>query len=215
VVLPRGQRSVQARALVLGPSMWQRPPAMAQVGQRATQVPPALEIARRIHAEVISANRDLYTRAQIVLTLDGIVLGATAAALAGKPGDLRRTINVFATTTWVALAVAGAALIASVLSCALALFSRHGRDPNAAAVRYEPKSMWYYARIAALNPEQFVERMAQADTDFEIRARLWQVAIMAPIMVRRARWVNRAFASTALSFVAFALAATDYVVRLA
>jgi hypothetical protein len=175
---------------------------------------PALEVARGIHTEAVAANRELYTRAQIVLTLDGIVIGATAAALAGKPGDLRDAVNVFAGTTWLALAVAGAALVGSVLSSALALFSRHAGGPRAAVNTYEPANMWYYARIAALDPTQFVERTAQADADFEVRARLSQVAIMAPIMVRRARWLNRAFASTALSFVAFALAAADYLVRL-
>jgi hypothetical protein len=194
--------------------MWQRHPPMVEAGARAPEVPPALEVARGIHAEVLATNRDLYTRAQIVLTLDGIVLGATAAALAGKPDDLRGAVNVFAATTWLAVAVAGVALVASVLSCALALFSRHRRGPPAGAVRYDPANMWFYARIAELDPVQFVERTAQADTDFEVRARLGQVAIMAPIMVRRAQWVNRAFASTALSFVAFALAAADYVIRL-
>ena len=187
---------------------------MAEAGAPAPQVSPALEVARGIHAEVRASNRDLYTRAQIVLTLDGIVLGATAAALAGKPDDLRGAVNVFAVTTWLALAVAGAALVASVLSCALALFSRHRREPHAGAGAYEPAHMWFYAQIAGLDPKQFVERTAQADSEFEVRARLGQVAIMAPIMVRRAQWVNRAFASTALSFVAFALAAADYVVRL-
>jgi hypothetical protein len=188
---------------------------MADAVARAPHVSPALEVARGIHAEVLASNRDLYTRAQIVLTLDGIVLGATAAALAGKPDDLRGTVNVFAATTWLALAVAGAALVASVLSCALALFSRHRRGPDVGAVRYEPLNMWFYARIAALDPVQFVERTSQANTDFEVRARLGQVAVIAPIMVRRAQWVNRAFASTALSFVAFAIAAADYIVRLA
>jgi hypothetical protein len=49
---------------------------------------------------------------------------------------------------------------------------------------------------------------------FEIRARLTQVMIMAPIMVRRARWLNRAFLCTALAFVFFAVAEADYVIRL-
>jgi hypothetical protein len=130
---------------VLDLLVWQRQPAVVEAGAPAPQVPPALEVARGLHAEVRASNRDLYTRAQIVLTLDGIVLGATAAALAGKPDDLRGAVNVFAATTWLALAVAGAALVASVLSCALALFSRHRREPHAGASACEPADMWFYA----------------------------------------------------------------------
>jgi hypothetical protein len=74
--------------------------------------PAALEYARGVHTEALDANKALYTRAQIVLTLDGIVLGATGAALAGQADDLRKTLAVFAATTWVALGVAGAAVLA-------------------------------------------------------------------------------------------------------
>jgi hypothetical protein len=180
----------------------------------------ALECARGIHAEFRDANRDLYTRAQIVLTLDGIVLGALGAALATQPDDLRDTVAVFAGSTWAGMGVAGAAMIASVLSSALALFSRHMQGPrqrrgNVPEAAYEPATMWYYARVAELNPVRFVEVAVQADAAFEVRARLAQVAVMAPIMVRRAQWLNRAFACTALAFVSFALAAADYLIRLA
>jgi hypothetical protein len=174
----------------------------------------AIEYARGVHAEVRDSNKDLYTRAQIVLTLDGIVLGATGATLAAKPDDLSKTFAVFGATTWVALGVAGAALIASVLSSALALYSRHKQGPRPGDNAYQPGNMWHYARVADLDRARFIEIAEQADMVFEIRARLTQVTIMAPIMVRRARWLNRAFLCTALAFVSFAVAAADYVIRL-
>jgi hypothetical protein len=180
-------------------------------------VPPrdALEYARGLHGEIHASNKDLYNRAQIVLTLDGIVLAAGGAALAAKPDDLRRAVDVFAATTWVALGIAGSALIASVLSSALALFSRHRQGRDSGGAVYEPATMWFYARVAELDRHRFVEAAERADAAFETRVRLEQVATMAPIMVRRAAWVNRAFGFTALTFVAFALASTDYLVRLA
>jgi hypothetical protein len=139
------------------------------------------------------------------------------AGLAAQPDDLSRTVSVFAGTTWAALGVAGAALIASMLSSALALYARHmqGLRGNGGAAAYEPANMWFYRHVAELEPARFIERAEQADAVLETRARLAQVTVMAPIMVRRAEWLNRAFASTALAFVAFALAATDYLIRLA
>ncbi len=71
--------------------------------------------------------------------------------------------------------------------------------------------MWFFGHVAALAPEQFMEHASKADASWEIRARLAQATIMAPIMVRRATWVNRAFVTAALTFTFVALAVADYV----
>ncbi len=178
---------------------------------------PALEYARGIHAEAHDFNRDLYRRAQIVLALDGVVIAASGAALAAQPDDLSKTVAVFGGTTWAALGVAGGALIASVLSSAMALFSRHNQGANGDSDgdAYAPANMWFYRTIAKLDRARFIEVAEQADAVFETRARLAQVRIMAPIIVRRANWLNRAFVCTALALGAFALAAADYVIRVA
>ena len=175
-----------------------------------------LEYARGVHSEMRAANHDLYTRAQIVLTIDGVVLAAVGAGLAGQPDDLEATVAVFGATTWAALGLAAAAVLASVLSSALALYARHmqGR-PSHATKSYEPANMWFFRHVAELDPARYIEVAERADAAFETRARLAQVTIMAPIIVRRAQWVNRAFASTALAFAFFALAAADYLIRLA
>jgi hypothetical protein len=177
----------------------------------------ALEYARGVHAEAHDFNRDLYRRAQIILTLDGIVIAVTGAALAAQPDDLRKTVAIFGSTTWVAVGVAGAALLAAVLSSAMALYSRHrqGARGDGDEDAYAPANMWFYGRIAELDRRRFIYVAEQADEVFETKARLAQVAIMAPIIVRRARWLNRAFVCTALALGAFALGAVDYVIRLA
>jgi hypothetical protein len=171
----------------------------------------ALDYARAVHMEARESNQDLMRRAQIVLSLDGIVIVAVGAALAGKTDELRKTVAVFAASTWVILGVAAAALMGSVLASAMTLFSRRRQGPSATsgARADEPATMWYYNAIAKLDRARFIERAEQADALFEIRARLTPVTIMAPIMVRRARWLNCAFACTALAFVAFAIGAAD------
>jgi hypothetical protein len=201
-----GRRELQPEPAPMGGDAVGRPDAYS-----------SLEYARGVHSELRAMNSDLYTRAQIVLTIDGVVLAAVGAALAGQPDDLARTVDVFGVTTWTALGVAAAALIASVLSSALALYARHmqGRRPVARSDAYEPATMWFFRHVAELDPVRYVEVAERADAAFETRARLAQVTVMAPIMVRRAQWVNRAFASTALAFGFFALTAADYLIRLA
>jgi hypothetical protein len=131
-------------------------------GQRADageDTTAALEYARGIHAEALESNNALYTRAQFVLTLDGLLLAAAGAALAAKPDDLQTTVTVFGGTTWAEFSIATAALIASVLSSALAL-SPIRRPPlrSEGEVEYNPKTMWYWSRVAELEPDRFIER---------------------------------------------------------
>ncbi|MDR6559816.1 hypothetical protein J2809_004199 [Arthrobacter pascens] len=52
----------------------------------------------------------------------------------------------------------------------------------------------------------------QATHVSEAKARLSQVAAMAPNMVRRARWLNRSTFGAGSGFVLFAFAVVDYIV---
>ena len=73
----------------------------------------------------------------------------------------------------------------------------------------------FFRQIAYLDRDRLVERGAQAGAGFEAKARLTEVAILAPVLVQRATWVNRAFVLTAGALIALALASADYVVRVA
>jgi hypothetical protein len=176
----------------------------------------ALEYARRVHADVREQNKELYTRAQVILTLDGILVAAVGASLATQPDDLSKTLAVFGASSWFALGLAGAALVASVLCSVMTLYARHfqGIAPPLGDAGYEPPTMWFFRHIAELEPSRFIDRAAQADVAFETRAHLAQVATVAPIMVRRAAWLNGAFACTGLALVSFAVAIADYLIRL-
>lgn len=180
------------------------------------RTPAALEYARGVHNEIRETNKDLYTRAQIVLTVDGVILAAAGGSLAAQTEDLSKTLVVFGVTTWFELAVAGGALIASILCSVKALYVRHleGDPVPHGEAAYEPSTMWFYRHVAELEPARFIERAAQVDNAFETRARLAQVAAMAKIMVKRARWLNLAFASTGVAFIAYAVATADYLIRL-
>jgi hypothetical protein len=186
-------------------------PSVASSGA-PTDPQAALEYARAVHAEHLDSNKDLYLRAQIVLTLDGIVLAAVGTALASKPDDLRKTADVFGWETWAFLGGAGVTLMAAVVSAAMALFSRHRQGPTGHG-RQAARDMWFYRRIAR-HTDDFVKQGRNADALFETHQRLTQVANMAPLMVRRADWLNGAFGFTAATLFCLAVAAIDYALRL-
>ena len=58
----------------------------------AADLQAAAEYARGVHRETLDFNRGLYTRAQIVLTLNGVLLGAVGAGLASNPDTVRKIV---------------------------------------------------------------------------------------------------------------------------
>ena len=88
--------------------------------------------------------------------------------------------------------------------------------PATAAQAGEPGTVLLHGRIAELDdPAVFLNAAERADEAFETRGRLAQVLAMSPVMVRRPRWLNVSFACVALGVTLLAVAAADYVVRVA
>jgi hypothetical protein len=54
----------------------------------------AVALARGVHTEMLEANQSLVNRAQVLLTLDGVVVGVIGAGLKSKPADLGRVVDV-------------------------------------------------------------------------------------------------------------------------
>ncbi len=171
----------------------------------------ALEYARAVHEEHMETNKSLYLRAQIVLTLDGVLLAAVGTALASNPHDVSRVLHRFGAETWALLALAGLALVLAVGCAALALYSRHNAQP---AVPPASDDLWFYARIADHKDEFFRRVRGADDRSLETDQRLVQVANIATIMKQRATALNFAFVSTALALFFFAVWAADYLTRL-
>jgi hypothetical protein len=176
----------------------------------------AVEYARNVHEETLDFNRELYLRAQIVLVLDGVVLGALGGALVSKPDDITEIVGRFSCLTWVFLALATLALLISVLSATGALYSRHRLASKSSESKW-----WFYDAIYRATrgtpgaADIFVKdvlKRAQVDPLFEAHVRLHQVIIAAETMVRRANRLNCAFLGTGVALGFFALAAVTYVI---
>lgn len=174
----------------------------------------ALEFARNVHDDMILSNRDLYTRAQWILTVDGVSISLIAGRMLASPKDLRPVTAEFTLVTWVLLSSAGLFLLWSVLSAVLAIRSAYRTGPQHAvgAKNLRPEQMWFFRHVAQIPREDFVREGARATRSWEITARLAQAAAMAPNMVKRARWLNRSILGAGLGYALFGCALADYVV---
>jgi hypothetical protein len=175
---------------------------------------PGLAYSRQLHAELAALNRDLYSRAQTILTLDGLVIGVFGAVISSSPDDVAKTVAQAATSTSILAVLAITALACSVVSALMALHSRHRSgathtDPT----KVDDTHLWFFARIADVDRDSFLKAATEVDDTQEKRIRLLQIATMAPIMRRRADWVNAAYAFSALGLIAFVAAGLGYLIQ--
>lgn len=202
--------------------------------RRRTPGTSSLEYARNVHAQILENNQTLFNRAQIVLTLDGVLITAFGAIIAAKGNDLKPLHGFSAYGALVCVVVAVVALVGSVWAAARALHSRHGAGQEPGML-YTAENMWFYRRIAELvtgeelgstwkrgllavlprqgpkeaSPQLSIDFAREAKrksstSAFETETRLLQVAITAPMLVRRANQLNWSFWATAIALIASA-----------
>jgi hypothetical protein len=169
---------------------------------------PALEYTRRLYANVLQWYDSAERKAQIVLTVDGVFLGLLAASFTSSVGDLRGVVDAFGVLTWIALSIALAMLLGSLLSAVWCLRSRQVHGP---ATESPAETMWFFRMIAAKQQVEFMTQARAVDEAMETDALSSQIWRLSTIVAEKHKWANVAFASTALALFAFALAAASYV----
>ncbi|WP_077487880.1 hypothetical protein [Sinomonas mesophila] len=166
--------------------------------------PPALAFARSLHEDLLTNNRDLYGRAQMVLTLDGLIASAIGAVVSTSPDEVARSAALAGPVVGSIVLLALALLAASVTCALIALHVRRGSSPRPASVGVG--HLWSWARIAEVDPADFQDAAGQVTEELETQVRLHQITVMARFMRVRANWTNRAFVAAAASFVLLVLA---------
>jgi hypothetical protein len=169
---------------------------------------PALEYARRLYENVLQWYESAERKAQIVLTVDGVFLGLLTASFTSNVSDLRGVVDAFGALTWIALSVALAMLLVSLLSAVWCLRSRQVYGP---ASESPAETMWFFRMIAAKQQEEFMKQARAVDEPMEVDALSSQIWRLSNIVAEKHKWANIAFASTGLALFAFALAAASYV----
>ena len=162
---------------------------------------PRLDYLRRLYDNVFYWYRLADTKAQLILTLDGLVITLFTAAVLGDPNDLDARVKAFTEATWVTLSAAMAALLCSVAAALMCLRSRlhrshiqqtleeHDLDP-CAPQSYAPVS-WWFGTIATLEPRRMTDILIKADGSFEARALATQIPLLSRNVLAKHRWANR------------------------
>jgi hypothetical protein len=183
------------------------------------------EYLRDLGADLRYWYQSAETKAQLVLTVNGLfVTFLTAAVLAGRP-EAERATAVFGPETWAFLAGLSLCLGLAIMSAVTCLASRgtgrrklrrllshYAVDPDKAET-YAPELTVFFHFLTALKAAPFTERLRGADQDFIVQALASDIIDFAPYVAAKHRWVNRAFILTGMTLGFFLATGISYLIR--
>jgi hypothetical protein len=164
------------------------------------------------------------SKAQLVLTANGVFVTFLTAALGTRTNVVQAT-SVFGPETWTFLALMASCLALAILSAVTCVASRgvsprgleksltrYAVDPDKADT-YAPELAVFFGHLSRLKATPLVERLHAADQDFIIQALASEIIALAPNIVDKHRWVNRAFVLTGMTLGFFLSTGISYLIR--
>jgi hypothetical protein len=185
------------------------------------------EIAAAYIRRVYASTREWYavaeTKAQLLLTVNGVFVTVLFGVMFGKLGDVHAGATArFGPETWVFLGVAVAALVSALVCAAGCLWSFHGHAKEEFAhlgvnpddpTTYRPEVLWYFGHLAHLQLDAAAETLRRADQNFEAETLSYNVVDLSVKVLRKHRLVNAGWALTALALIALVAAGTSFFLR--
>jgi hypothetical protein len=184
---------------------------------------PALDHARRLFDNCIDWYKSADSKAQVLLTLDGVFLAFLTSSVFGKPEDAAQVVRRFCVDTWILLAVMCLAMTVSIFSAICCLWSRtyskqELKEEFAKIVPdkdgYPPQVMWFFQFVQKLDRDTFTQQLLKIDEPFAIKVLANQIVELSRTVLEKHSWINLGFASAAISLIAFVAALVSYIVRL-
>lgn len=163
------------------------------------------------------------SKAQLILTIDGIFATIVFGSLSGRISDLGHAHTVIGPETWSLLAITLTALCGSIACATACLQSRHNYnihtdfkqlniDPDDQAT-YRAEGLWYFGHLASLRWEWVAERLRTADEEFEITTLTYNVHGLAKVVLRKHRLINAGWTLTSIALIALITAGASLIIR--
>lgn len=200
--------------------------AMSQDEDSSVAEPPAtdtLDHLRNLFELEVGWFRVAETKAQLILTANGIFISVLFGTALGKIASVQSLAKIFGPETWTLLLISGTTLTGAVGCAARSLWSWHHRrasqDFRVLGVdsvtpdSYRPEVLWYFGCLAKLPVEKAAERLRRFGKEEEILALSYNAVMLSHSLVRKYRLLNAGWALTAASLMAFMAAVTDVLVR--
>lgn len=186
---------------------------------------PSIEYARSLYADVLAWYHNADTKAQVILTLDGVFLGFLTSTIFSSRAELEAIVARFDRATWTYLGLMCISLVASIVSTVVALWSRLYRPgtitdmfEHAGVVvddeaTYVASTTWFFQHVSRLQAGPLARRLRAIDETFEIDARAAQIVALSKNVAKKHWAVDAGFVFFSLSLILFLAAAVSYLQR--
>ena len=185
----------------------------------------AVQYARQLLMLVINWYNNADSKAQIILTLDGVFLTVLTSSVLKSPDDVKKIVGVFYSETWLFLILMCVCLVASIVSALICLLSRifllpkrdsilrREREKVQTAATYSPNVMLFFQTITWLDHDKFQQQLRTVDQDFEVKALASQIYHLSKRVNTKHKAVNFGFIFAGACLVFFLAAGISYVAR--
>jgi hypothetical protein len=178
----------------------------------------------QIYANVLDWYKIADSKAQLILTLDGVFVTIVTGTVFAKPDELLARQRIFRWETWTLLSVAALAIVFSIICAVLCLHSQlresqlnflvkdYGVDRKNIKT-YTPAVAWWFGMIASLESDIVIKYLRKADEAFERDAMAHQIVVLSDHSLKKHRWVNRGWLFAAASLLSLVASGASYVLR--
>jgi hypothetical protein len=178
-----------------------------------------VEYVRRLYADVMEWYKSADSKAQVVLTLDGLFLAFIAATLfehADVVNGLRWHTALFLSLMAVSLATSVGYAVACIWSRIyshkeLEQFLRKEKVDISNHQTYTPGVSWFFQIIGALDEGEFKKRMGAVNPVFEVESLSSQIIKLSRNVRTKHRYVNYGFIFAGITLTLFAVSAASFV----
>lgn len=179
------------------------------------------EFVRGVYQNVVHWYNSAESKAQLILTLDGVFLAFVASGLVQSTELIRNPHWLTASLLGLMVLCLGISIsfgIACVWSRIYSpehlrdLIQKEGVDISDYKT-YKPTVCWFFQMINELKKDEFSKRMKEISPVFEIEALASQVFILSGNVRKKHRYVNYSFVFAGATLLFFALSAASIVLH--
>lgn len=173
----------------------------------------ARDYTRRLYKHVEDWYTNADNKAQILLTLNGLFLGALGSAALFSGNSIRTAVSLFGFETFlfflIFLFCLGASVTCSLFCLKSRLHPNHMKQDELAI----PANLWFFQMVCAVRPREFVEKLHGVNAEREIEILARNIQTFASNVVRKHMWFNNGYRFFVLGLICFVVFMSSYVAR--
>ena len=188
----------------------------------------SVEYIRRVFDHNLFWYKNADSKAEIILTLDGVFLGFVTSSIFIKQADLMEIMHRFTNLSWLFLGLMVLCLTGSIISSIFCLWSRIPIFTKRAQKKYfadnkidaknmksyRPEVTFFFQKISWLEPFVYQKYMLSTGKKFEVSALALEVHTLSKNVLIKHKWVDIGFFLTGASLLCFLTFSISYFLAL-